>query len=184
MSQKLAGKVAVVTGASKGIGAGIARELAAQGASVVVNYSSSKAGADKVVQEITGQGGKAVGIGGSVSEPEDVKNLFAETKKAFGRVDVLVNNAGISHHSAFRDTDPEVVRRVMGVNFFGAVYCTKAALESVIARKGQIIAISSIAGFSPLLHRTAYSASKHAMHGFFEDVDDVTGARAEYRWKF
>src|SRR5690242_20863754 len=92
---KLTGKVAVVTGASKGIGAGIAKELAAQGASVVVNYASSKEGADKVVAEITKAGGKAIAIGGSVAKAGEVANLFAETKKVYGKVDVLVNNAGI-----------------------------------------------------------------------------------------
>src|ERR1700686_1472003 len=95
MAKKLEGKVAVVTGASKGIGAEIAKQLAAEGASVVVNYSSSKAGADKVVADITGKGGKAVAVQANVSKPDDIKKLFAETKKAFGKLDVLVNNAGI-----------------------------------------------------------------------------------------
>src|SRR6201991_1910434 len=92
---KLTGKVAVVTGASKGIGAGIAKELAAQGASVVVNYSSSKEGAEKVVAEITKAGGKAIAVGGSVAKPAEIEKLFAETKKAYGKVDILVNNAGV-----------------------------------------------------------------------------------------
>src|ERR1700761_5910653 len=92
---KLSGKVAVVTGASKGIGAGIAQELAAQGAAVVINYASSKEGADKVVAAITQAGGKAIAVGGSVAKPEDIQKLFAETKKAFGKVDILVNNAGV-----------------------------------------------------------------------------------------
>ena len=95
MAKKLEGKFAVVTGASKGIGAEIAKQLAAEGASVVVNYSSSKAGADKVVAAITSSGGKAVAVQADVSKPDDIKKLFAETKKAFGRLDVLVNNAGI-----------------------------------------------------------------------------------------
>src|ERR1700690_2599812 len=92
---RLAGKVAVVTGASKGIGASIAEHLAAEGASVVVNYASSKAGADAVVQRITGKGGKAIAVQGDVSREEDVKGVFAATKKAYGKVDVLVNNAGV-----------------------------------------------------------------------------------------
>src|SRR3954469_8258782 len=95
MAKKLEGKVAVVTGASKGIGAEIARQLAAEGASVVVNYASSKAGADKVVSEITGQGGKAIAVQGDVAKKADISRLFAETKKAFGELDILVNNAGI-----------------------------------------------------------------------------------------
>src|ERR1700730_6932872 len=93
--QKLAGKVAVVTGASKGIGAAIAKHLADEGASVVVNYASSKEGADRVVAQITGQGGKALAVKGNVAKKSDIERLFAETKKAFGRLDVLVNNAGI-----------------------------------------------------------------------------------------
>src|ERR1700760_3560533 len=92
---KLAGKVAVVTGASEGIGAGIAKELAGQGASVVVNYASSREGADKVVADITAAGGKAIAVGGSVSKAADIEKLFAETMKAYGKVDILVNNAGV-----------------------------------------------------------------------------------------
>src|SRR3978361_541847 len=95
MSQKLAGKVAIVTGASKGIGASIALHLAAEGAAVVVNYSSSKEGADRVVGEITKKGGKAVAVQANVAKPTDIQRLFAETKKAFGKLDILVNNAGI-----------------------------------------------------------------------------------------
>src|SRR5580693_7315139 len=96
---KLTGKVAVVTGASKGIGAGIAKGLAAEGAAVVVNYSSSKEGADRVVADITAKGGKAIAVQGSVAKADDVKKIFAETKKAFGRLDVLVNNAGVYQFS-------------------------------------------------------------------------------------
>src|SRR5437764_417737 len=95
MAKRLEGKVAVVTGASKGIGAEIAKHLASEGASVVVNYASSKAGADAVVSDIKGRGGKAVAVQADVSKPEDIRTLFAETKKAFGRLDVLVNNAGV-----------------------------------------------------------------------------------------
>src|SRR5471030_1108606 len=94
-NNKLAGKVAVVTGASKGIGAAIAKQLAAEGASVVVNYASSKSGADKVVAEITGAGGKAVAVQGDVSKKPDIDRLFAETKRTYGRLDILVNNAGV-----------------------------------------------------------------------------------------
>src|SRR5271156_7173926 len=92
---KLSGKVAVVTGASKGIGVGVALDLAAQGASVVVNYASSKEGADKVVADITKAGGKAIAVGGSVAKTEEIDKLFAETEKAFGKIDILVNNAGV-----------------------------------------------------------------------------------------
>src|SRR4051812_25947906 len=101
--QKLQNKVAVVTGASKGIGASIAKGLAAEGAAVVVNYASSKEGADQVVAEITGSGGKAVAVQGDVSRSADVARLFAETKKAFGKLDVLVNNAGVYEFGALDD---------------------------------------------------------------------------------
>jgi 3-oxoacyl-[acyl-carrier protein] reductase len=110
---KLSGKVAVVTGASKGIGAGIAQELAAQGAAVVVNYSSSKEGADKVVGAITKAGGKAIAVGGSVAHAREIDNLFAETKKVFGKVDILVNNT----HSIVSETSegcPSLPRRAVG----------------------------------------------------------------------
>src|SRR6185369_4031991 len=107
MSKKLEGKVAVVTGASKGIGAEIARRMAADGAAVAVNYSSSKEGADRVVAEITRAGGKAVAVHANVSKPADIPRLFAETKKAFGRVDILVNNAGIYEFLPLEQVTPE-----------------------------------------------------------------------------
>src|SRR5438132_9268777 len=107
MSNRLSGKVAVVTGASKGIGAEIARHLAAEGASVVVNYAYSKAGAEKVVSEITGKGGKAVAVQADVSKPEDIWHLFAEARRAFGRLDVLVNNAGVYDFAPLEAITPE-----------------------------------------------------------------------------
>src|SRR5271167_174240 len=106
MSQKLAGKVAVVTGASKGIGASIALHLAGEGAAVVVNYSSSKEGADRVVAEIAGKGGKAVAVQANMSKPAEIERLFAETKKAFGKLDILVNNAGIYEFSPLENITP------------------------------------------------------------------------------
>src|SRR5207249_9351743 len=106
-SNKLARKVAVVTGASKGIGASIAKHLAAEGAAVIVNYASSKTGADKVVAEIASAGGKAVAVQGDVARKADIERLFAETKKAFGRLDILVNNAGIYEFSALESITEE-----------------------------------------------------------------------------
>src|ERR1700744_53517 len=116
---KLTGKVAVVTGASKGIGAGIAKELAAQGASVVVNYSSSKAGADEVVAEIAKAGGEAFAVGGSVAKQEDVDHIFAETKKAYGKMDILVNNAGRYAFSPIETLMTESMNALFSVNVYG-----------------------------------------------------------------
>src|SRR5947208_5977710 len=127
-TKKLAGKVAVVTGASKGIGAEVARQLAAEGASVVVNYASSRAGADKVVAEIAGQGGKAVAVQADVSKPEDVRRLFAETKKAFGRLDVLVNNAGIYNFAPLGDITPEHFHKQFNLNVLGLILTTQEAV--------------------------------------------------------
>ena len=122
---KLNNKVAVVTGASKGIGAGIAKSLAAEGASVVVNYASSKEGADRVVKEIVGKGGKAVAVQGDVSKPGDVKRIFAETKKAFGRLDVLVNNAGVYEFSPLGEITEEQFHRHFDTNVLGLMLATQ-----------------------------------------------------------
>src|SRR5436189_2845270 len=125
MSNRLSGKVAVVTGASKGIGAEVARQLAAEGASVVVNYASSKAGAEKVVAEITGKGGKAVAVQADVASPEDIRRLFAETKRAFGRLDVLVNNAGVYDFVPLEAITPEHFHKQFGLNGLGLILTTR-----------------------------------------------------------
>jgi len=122
-TKKLTGKVAVVTGASKGIGASIAKHLAAEGASVVVNYASSKAGADKVVAEITGDGGKAVAVQGDVSKKADIERLFAETKKAFGALDILVNNAGVYEFLPLEKVTEEHFHRQFNPREFRASPC-------------------------------------------------------------
>ena len=140
---KLQGKVAVVTGASKGIGAGIAKSLAAEGVSVVVNYSSSKEGADRVVKEITSKGGKAIAVQGSVAKAEDVKNIFAETKKAFGKVDVLVNNAGVYEFSPIEDITEEHYYRIFDTNVLGLLLTTKEAVKHFNGDGGSIINIGS-----------------------------------------
>src|SRR3954463_7597375 len=129
MSQKLTGKVAVVTGASKGIGASIARHLAGEGAAVVVNYASSKEGADRVVAEITGKGGKAVAVQADVAKPEDIKRLFAEGKKAFGKLDVLVNNAGIYHFAPLEAITPEHYHQQFNLNVLGLILTTQEAVK-------------------------------------------------------
>src|ERR1700742_3813043 len=126
---KLTGKVAVVTGASKGIGAAIAKELAAQGASVVVNYASSKEGADKVVAEITKAGGKAIAVGGSVAKAAEIDSLFAETKKTYGKVDILVNNAGVYSFAPLEEVTEEEIDRIYSTNVTGLLLTTKAAVK-------------------------------------------------------
>src|SRR3984957_19599940 len=140
---KLANKVAVVTGASKGIGAQTAKGLAAEGASVVVNYSSSKEGADKVVAEIKSAGGKAVAIQGDVSKATDVTRLFAETKKAFGSLDILVNNAGIYKFGNLEEITEEEFHRQFNTNVLGLLLTTQEAVKSFGDHGGSVINIGS-----------------------------------------
>jgi 3-oxoacyl-[acyl-carrier protein] reductase len=166
-TQKLAGKVAVVTGASKGIGAEVARQLAAEGASVVVNYATSKSGADKVVDEINKHGGRAVAVQGDVSKPEDIKRLFAETKKAFGRLDVLVNNAGIYNFAPLGDITPEHYHKQFNLNVLGLILTTQEAVKHFPPEGGSVVNVSSLAGKLGLPGATVYSATKAA-------VDSVT----------
>src|SRR5471030_1941407 len=128
-NNKLAGKVAVVTGASKGIGAAIAKQLAAEGASVVVNYASSKSGADKVVGEITGAGGQAVAIQADVAKKADIDRLFAETKKAFGRLDILVNNAGVYEFAPLEQITEEHFHKQFNLNVLGLLLATQEAVR-------------------------------------------------------
>jgi ketoreductase RED2 len=168
MSQKLSGKVAVVTGASKGIGAAIATHLAAEGAAVVVNYSTSKSGADRVVAEIAKKGGKAVAVQANVAKQEDIRRLFAETKKAFGRLDILVNNAGWTArvpHADLEALTDDIFRKTFEVNVFGTWWLTKAAMPHL--RKspiGNIVTVTSIAGMRPIGSSIAYAMSKAALN--------------------
>jgi len=140
---KLQGKVAVITGASKGIGAGIAKSLAAEGASVVVNYASSKEGADRVVKEITSNGGKAIAVQGSVAKAADVERIFSETKKAFGKVDVLVNNAGVYEFSPIEEVTEEHYHRIFNTNVLGLLLTTKEAVKNFNGDGGSIINVGS-----------------------------------------
>ncbi len=165
---KLANKVAVVTGASKGIGAGTAKSLAAEGASVVVNYSSSKEGADKVVAEITKQGGKAIAIQGDVSKSADVVRLFAETKKAFGGLDILVNNAGIYKFGALEEVTEEEFHRQFNTNVLGLLLATQEAAKSFGDKGGSVINIGSVASRTTPPGSSIYSATKGA-------VDAISG---------
>jgi 3-oxoacyl-[acyl-carrier protein] reductase len=171
-SNKLAGKVAVVTGASKGIGASIAKFLAAEGAKVVVNYASSKAGADKVVGEITAQGGKAVAVQGDVAKKADIDRLFAETKKAYGQVDVLVNNAGIYEFAPLEQITEEHFHKQFNLNVLGLLLTTQEALKYFSADGGSIINISSVVSTLAPAGGSVYSATKGA-------VDTLTGSLAK-----
>jgi 3-oxoacyl-[acyl-carrier protein] reductase len=170
--KKLAGKIAVVTGASKGIGAAIAKQLAADGASVVVNYSSSKAGADKVVAEITGAGGKAIAVQGDVSKKADIDRLFIETKKTFGQLDVLVNNAGIYEFAPLEQITAEHFQKQFNLNVLGLILTTQEALKYFSPAGGSVINISSVVGVNPLPNASVYSATKAA-------VDAVTKSLAK-----
>lgn len=163
--QKLSGKVAVVTGASKGIGASISKYLAAEGASVVVNYSSSKAGAESVVAEITKSGGKAVAVQGDVSKQADITRLFEEAKKAFGRLDILVNNAGIYAFSPLEEVTEELFHSQFNLNVLGLLLTTKEAVKYFGAEGGSIINISS--GVTTVTPPTSsvYTATKFAVDG-------------------
>lgn len=170
-SNKLAGQVAVVTGASKGIGAAIAKHLAAEGASVVVNYASSKAGADGVVGEITAQGGRAVAVQADVAKKADIERLFAETKKAFGRLDILVNNAGIYEFAPLEQITGEHFHKQFDLNVLGLLLTTQEALKYFSPAGGSVVNISSLVSASPMPNVSVYSATKAA-------VDAVTGALA------
>src|SRR6266571_2445355 len=142
---KLAGKVAIVTGASKGIGASIAEHLAAEGASVVVNYASSKSGADAVVKRITEKGGKAVSVQADVSKPREVARLLAETKTAYGKLDILVNNAGIYEFAPLESVTPEHFHKQFDLNVLGLLLTIQEAVKLIGAEGGSIINISSLA---------------------------------------
>jgi 3-oxoacyl-[acyl-carrier protein] reductase len=169
---KLKGKVAVVTGASKGIGASIAEHLAAEGAAVVVNYASSKAGADAVVKRIQEKGGKAVAVQADVSKPEDIKRLFAQTKSAYGKLDVLVNNAGIYEFAPLEAVTPEHFHKQFNLNVLGLLLTTQEAVKLIGPAGGSIINMSSIAGVMPIRQASVYSATKAA-------VDAVTVALSQ-----
>ena len=145
MAKKLAGKVAIVTGASKGIGAGIAKQLAGDGAAVVVNYSSSKDGADRVVAEIQRSGGKAVAVQANVAKKADIERLFAEAKKAFGKLDILVNNAGVYEFSPLEEITEEHFHKMFDLNVLGLILASKEAAKHFDSSGGSIVNISSVA---------------------------------------
>ncbi|AMN42833.1 3-oxoacyl-ACP reductase [Rhodoplanes sp. Z2-YC6860] len=159
----LKGKVAVVTGASKGIGAGIAKSLSAAGASVVINYASSKEGADRVVAEITAKGGKAVAVKGDVAKAADVQHIFDETKKAFGQVDVLVNNAGVYAFSPLESISEDDFHRHFNTNVLGTILATKEAAKHFGEGGGSVINVSSVVSKVAVPGASVYSATKGAV---------------------
>jgi 3-oxoacyl-[acyl-carrier protein] reductase len=174
---KLNGKVAVVTGASKGIGAGIAKALAAAGAKVVVNYASSKEGADRVVQQIAAAGGKAVAVQGDMSKAADVKRLFAETKKSFGKLDVLVNNAGVYNFQPIDQITESEFHRQFNTNVLGPILAIQEALPLFGDAGGSVINISSIVATRPVPTGSVYSSTKAALDAITQSLAEELGGR-------
>jgi len=172
MSKKLEGKVAVVTGASKGIGASIALHLAAQGAAVVVNYSSDKDGAGRIVGEINGNGGRAVAVQANLAKEADVRRLFAETNKAFGKLDILVNNAGIYEFAPLENVTVDHFRKQFDVNVLGLILASQEAAKLFGAAGGSIVNISSVVSTLAPPNSAVYSATKAS-------VDAVTKVLAK-----
>jgi short-subunit dehydrogenase len=163
------GAVVLVTGAGGGLGRALALRFAATGARIAA-IDQDAAGLDGLRTEMESAGRECLAITCDVTDADACIRAIDATARHYGSLDVLVNNAGMSHRSGFAATGLDVIRRVMEVNFFGAVNCTKAALPHVVATRGMIIAVSSVAGYTPLIARTGYAASKHAMHGFFDSL--------------
>ncbi len=177
MSQKLIGRVAVVTGASKGIGASIAKHLAAEGAAVVVNYSSSKEGAERVVAEITGKGGKAIAVHADVSKPAEIEKLFAETKNAFGRLDILINNAGIYEFAPLAGVTEGHFDKIFDINVLGLLLTSQEAAKYFGPEGGSIVNISSIVSTLAPANSSVYSASKAAVDAVTKSLAKELGPR-------
>ena len=173
----LKGKVAIVTGASKGIGAGIAKGFAAAGAAVVVNYASSREGADRVVADITAQGGKAIAVQGDVSKAADVKRLFEQTRASFGALDVLVNNAGVYQFDPLETVTEKEFHREFDTNVLGTMLTIQEALKYFGPQGGSVINISSIASLNPTPDSVVYAATKSAVDSITRGLSKELGAR-------
>jgi len=174
---KLNNKVAVVTGASKGIGASIAIHLAAEGAAVVVNYASSRAGADKVVAEITAKGGRAIAVQADVSKKADIDRLFAETSKAYGKLDILVNNAGIYEFSPLEVINEEHFHKQFNLNVLGLLLTTQEAVKLIGPEGGSIINISSVVSSLTPPGSAVYSATKASVDAITKVLTKELGPR-------
>jgi len=177
MSKKLEGQVAVVTGASKGIGAAIAEHLAVAGATVVVNFASSKAGAEAVVERIRRAGGKAVAVQADVSKLEEIRRLFAETKKAFGKLDILVNNAGIYEFAPLEAISAEHFHKHYDLNVLGLLWTTQEAVKHFGSSGGSIINLSSFAATSAPPNTSVYSGTKAAVNAITRSLAQELGPR-------
>jgi 3-oxoacyl-[acyl-carrier protein] reductase len=174
---KLQGKVALVTGASKGIGAGIAKALAAEGASVVVNYATSREGADSVVADIAKQAGKAIAVQGDVAKESDLKALFEATKKAFGRLDVLVNNAGVFNFFPIEAVTELEFHRQFNTNVLGPTLAAREAVKYFGPEGGSIINVSSVAAYNAPAGAVVYSATKAALDAVTQVLAAELGPR-------
>jgi 3-oxoacyl-[acyl-carrier protein] reductase len=174
---KLSGKIAVVTGASKGIGAAIAKQLAAEGATVAVNYSSSKADGEKVVDEITAAGGNAIAIQANVSKTADIIRLVAETVAAFGRIDILVNNAGIYDFAPLGEITEEHFHRQFNLNVLGLTLCVQEAIKHFPEGGGSIVNIGSVVGTLSPAGSSIYNATKSAVDGLTRTLAKELGSR-------
>lgn len=167
--RRFGGKVVVITGSSSGIGRACAMEFARSGAKVVLGARNQQA-LDEVATAIRRAGGEAITVVTDVRKVEDCEHLMQQAVATYGRIDILINNAGISMRASFEELDLQVIKELMDTNFYGTVYCTKFALPYVLKEKGTIIGISSISGLAPLPGRTGYAASKHAMDGFLNTL--------------
>jgi 3-oxoacyl-[acyl-carrier protein] reductase len=177
MPGKLAGKVAVVTGASKGIGASIARYLAAEGAAVVVNYSSSKEAAEKIVADVVDKGGRAIAVQANMAKQADIQRLFAEGKNAFGRIDILINNAGVYEFAPLENITPEHFHKMFDLNVLGLLLATREAVKYFGPDGGSIVNISSVASDSAPATASVYSATKAAVDAVTKSLAKELGPR-------
>ncbi len=169
MLKTMKDKVVIITGASSGIGKALALEYATRGAHVVMAARNEER-LHQAAEEVSASGVKVLAVATDVSVETDCKELIDKSIEEFGSIDILINNAGISMRALFADTELDVIRQLMDINFWGTVYCTKYALPHLLESKGSIVGVSSIAGYKGLPGRTGYSASKFAMHGFLETL--------------